>query len=431
MPSSTLNTMLPEFARRIGSFIGSFTTTTPIAASALVISTGLAGKGHVDDDALNEHFVRITAGANLDVMRFVSDYTAATSTITVSGPVLATDGATNVTFEVYRLDPSRLINHLNDAAHAAFPALHQEINDRTLNTGAGQGYYARPSTIPARWVRQIYLSDRLRAKSFANNLLQTLNCDFENGTDDWTGGSITFSAESAGSGQPDNYVVFASGKSGKLVVTASYTGTIFLTVPSGTAYVGQEVNFVIWVYSKTASRVAACVQESGTTVATGTAHSGGGWEQLSVSRVIAQGSTSVKVGITISAGASFTCWADEAIAVAGPSEPPHDTDFALMEWQEEGDYIHLLESVPPERALLIRGAAPLSTVTIGTDTMQINETHRKLLYMYAAAELYQGDIDITMDAEQEAALRRWKHYRNRAEEATGAMVALPMLRMAV
>lgn len=423
--------MLPEFARRVGSFIGSFTTTTPIAASTSVISTGLASRGNVDDDALNEHFVRITSGANLDVIRFVSDYTATTSTITVSGPVLTTDSATNVTFEVYRLDPARLIGHLNDAAHAAFPALHQEINDRTLNTGAAQRYYTRPSSVPARWVRQIYLSSRLRAKSFGNNLLQTLNCDFENGTDDWASTNITFSAESAGSGQPDNYVVLDSGKSGKLVVTVSSTGTLLLTVPSGTTYIGQEVNFVVWVYSKTASRAAACVQESGTTVATGTTHGGAGWEQLSVSRVIAQGSTSVKVGITISSGVAFTCWADEAIAVSGPSEPPHDTDFALMEWQEEGDYIHLLESVPPERALLIRGAAPLSTVAIGTDTMQINETHRKLLYMYAAAELYQGDIDITVDTEQEAALRRWKHYRNRAEEATGAMVSLPMLRMAV
>jgi len=42
MGTTTLNTMLPEFARHIGAWVGSYTTTTDVAGSSDdIISTGL------------------------------------------------------------------------------------------------------------------------------------------------------------------------------------------------------------------------------------------------------------------------------------------------------------------------------------------------------------------------------------------------------
>ena len=52
MTTSTVNTILPEFADTIGAYVGSFSTTTTITTNTSVISTGLRNIGFTDDDVL-------------------------------------------------------------------------------------------------------------------------------------------------------------------------------------------------------------------------------------------------------------------------------------------------------------------------------------------------------------------------------------------
>ena len=54
--TSSLATMLPEYARRIGAYVGSFTTTTAIAANTSVVCTTLGDRGWDVDDILNDFY---------------------------------------------------------------------------------------------------------------------------------------------------------------------------------------------------------------------------------------------------------------------------------------------------------------------------------------------------------------------------------------
>ena len=83
--TTSLATMLPEYARRIGAYVGSFTTTTAIAANTSVVCTTLGDRGWDVDDILNDFYIKITSQNNSGAIRRISDYTGSSGTITVSG----------------------------------------------------------------------------------------------------------------------------------------------------------------------------------------------------------------------------------------------------------------------------------------------------------------------------------------------------------
>ena len=173
MATTTLDTMLPQFGRYIGAFIGSFTTTTAIGATGsltVVISTELKDSGFTNDDALNDTFIKITSANNDDTVRRVTDYTASSGTLTISGIDLTSDSSTQATFELYRYDPDQLRDILNDARLESFPELYKHVENNTLTLEGHQNKYARPTSIRQGFVRQIYQEPRIDAKSFANNI---------------------------------------------------------------------------------------------------------------------------------------------------------------------------------------------------------------------------------------------------------------------
>ena len=431
--TSTVDTILPEYARRIGAYIGSFSTSTNIGAGTSVIATALTDRGFTADDILNDFYVRCTSGNNDNTIRRISDYTGSSGTITVTGTNLSSESG-STTFEVYRYDPNLLLETLQTGAQSAFPALYVEVNDRSLTLAPSQQLYARPTSIPAGYVRQLSVEPRMDAKSYGNNIVGTLNCDFENSTitTDWTSTSdyIALTAEEETTG-PDNFMVYAGTQSGKCTVTASQTATLLMTVPSGTNYVGEEINVGIWVYSRTASRVSAAIQLDSGSVSVGSTHSGLGWERLTHTLVADGISSSIKVGVSATSGTAFVFYADEIIATAGQSEIPRIPVRKLFAWKEEGSSIRLLEGFAGDRNLLITGMGMIDfsqVDTTGSNTIELNQSQRRMLYNYAAMQLYQGEIDTLDTSEQQQALNRFNHYRNRVNEGTGTMPPMAMVR---
>ena len=433
MPTTTLDTMLPQFGRYIGAYLGSFTTTTAIGATGsltVVISTELKDFGFTSDDALNDTFIKITSANNDDTVRRVTDYTASSGTITISGTDLTSDSSTQATFEIYRYDPDQLRDTLNDARLEVFPRLYKEINDRTLTLAGHQDKYARPTSIRQGFVRQIYEEPRIDAKSFANNIVSTLNCDFESSTigDDWTASYITLAAE-AETTSPDNWMVFSGTQSGKCTVTASQTATLLMTVPSGTNYVGEEINVGIWVYSRTASRVSAAIQLDSSSVSVGSTHSGGGWERLTHTLVADGISSSIKVGVSVTSGTAFVFYADEIIATSGQSELPQPIGSPIMGWREETDNIVIHgHKTSADRQLRVRGMGLLSSVSSGSDTMELEYDQLRILYAHGAMLWFQQDIDQLDTADLNAAQIRYRHFRSLAEQGRGAMAPMPLFK---
>jgi len=431
--TTTLDNLLPQFGRAIGAFIGSFTTTTAIAANTSVVSTELTDSGFNNDDALNDTFIKITSANNDDTVRRVTDYTASSGTITVSGTALTSDSSTQATFEIYRYDPDQLRDSLNDARFNVFPRLYKEVNDRTLCLADTQNKYARPSSIAPGYVRQIYEESRIDAQSYGNNIVNTLNCDFETWTDsttpaDWVNSNFTSITQEQETTSPDNYMVFSGSNSAQFQVQASAVNTALLTVPSGTNYKGEEINVGIWVYSKTASRISAAIQIDSDSVSTGTTHSGGGWERLTHTLDAKDLDTSIKVGIHVtSASDAFVFYADEMVATAGQSEVPSLLGAPLLDWREEGDTIVIKSSISnSDRSLHVRGMGLLSSVSSGSDTMEIDQQQARLLINQAAALWFQQDIDQLDIADLNAAQRRQTHFQNLVNQGHGGMAPLAL-----
>ena len=424
MATTTMDTLIPGFGRYIGAYIGSFTTTTAIAANTSVVSTELADSGFNNDDALNDTFIRITSANNDDTVRRVTDYTASSGTITVSGTALTSDSSTQATFEIYRYDPDQLKDMLNDAREDVFPRLYKEVNDITLTLAGHQYRYARPTSIRQGFVRQVFEEPRIDAGSFANNIVSSLNCDFETWTNsttpaDWVNDSFTSITQESETTGPDNYMVFSGTSSAQFQVAAGSVNTALLTVPSGTNYKGEEINVGVWVYSRTASRISACIQIDSDSISTGTTHSGGGWERLTHTLVATDLATSIKVGLHVtSASDAFVFYADEIIATAGQSEIPKLTGTPIMSWRED-------------RTLRVKGMGILSSVSSGSDTMEIEGDQLRILYAHAAMLWFQQDLDQLDVTDLNAAQRRYAHYRNLAEQGKGAMAAMPLYKGAI
>ena len=438
--TTTLNVMLPEFAQHIGVLVqssdssnrGQFTTTTGHVSGTSVVSTELGDEGF-GDDRLNNSFIRFTSGNNDGVIRYVEDYDSSTDTITVSGSALTTD-ANAVTFELYRMQPRRLIQALNSARIRAFPSLYSDTSDRTLSISSSQQLYARPSSIPAQQVRQVFHEPRVAASTFSDNIIRDSSgvlkdVGFENSTisTDWTASSITLTSESS-SDSPRNYLVLSDSQSAKCVTGAS-VGTLLCSIEDST-HIGNEINFSIWVYCQEADYVGAVIYEDSSQTAISALHGGGGWQRLSVSAVPAIGISTLEVGLKTTATAA-TFWADEAIAVAGQSEAVRIHANPVLWWREEGDYIRVDQAVPDVGQLLVRGHGFLSSVSNGTDTMELNEVQRKLLYSYAALDLVTGSVLTDSGDDQNEVLRSQTFFANRAEEGAGGMAQLPLIRQTV
>ena len=425
--TTSVSTLLPEYARRIGAYVGGFSTTTNVAADNLVVCTTLGDRGWDVDDILNDFYIRIASGNNNGSIRRISDYTGSTGTITVSGTNLTSETG-SVSFEIYRYDPQRLIETLTDAAQDSFPRIYVPVYDRTNTASDDQFDITRPTSIPRGYVRQLYAERRIYSKLYADNIVNDLNCDLEASTiTDWVSSNVTASVEED-TNDPDNAVVWADQRSAKVTVDASSVGQFYLSVASPTSYEGQEINFAIWVYSKTASRISPFVQIDSDAVVTGSAHTGNGWERLTAVTDANNVGSTIKVGIQISSGAQFTCYVDEAIATAGREELPRAGRVAIRNWYEQDDKIYVLEKIPAGHNVLVVGMGMLDFSNLSTTAQEINENARRMLYNHAAMLLYQSEIDTVDSTEQQEALNRFNHFRNRANENVGTMVPMSMLR---
>jgi len=433
MTTTTVNTILPEFADLIGAYIGSFSTTTTISTTTFVVSTGLRNPGFTDDDTLNDYFIRITSGNNNDVIRRIADYNGSSGELNLTGTNLSADGSTGTTFEIYRYDPTQLINALNAATRRAFPAIYKIVHDRTLTTAYGQYRYARPTSIMPRYIRQVYLVPKFGVKTFSENILNDQNCDFEESSSaltDWTDSANITAAVEADTTDPANYMVYRDNRSAKLTCAATSTGTFTISATSPTNYESEELNFSIWVYSKTASVVSPIIQIDSDTATSGSAHSGGGWERLTVSATSTNVGSTIKAGLTFASNSTiYTVYADEAMLTAGPSEVPLGNETIVMDWKEEGDYLRFLTSPQGHYQVHVVGAAHLETInTTGTTTVTLEPHQRDILFNYAAERFFESELDQTSFEDQTSILRTIQHFRNNRLQGVGEMILPPLMK---
>ncbi len=425
MPTSALNVVRKEILRPFN--VVEFATTTNITTNNSVLSTSLANE-FPQDDYFNGQYIIIRGTNNARVQRRVTDYTGSTGTLTVSGATLAAESGT-VTCEISWFSARVTERALNRARQDVHPAV-SIVRDIRLVTGQRQTKYTIPSTL--RELRAVYLGARDPAVSLAENLLS--NAGFEDwavssAPDSWTvTGTGATATEETETTTPKNYAVMQDGSSTKFSVTTNLS-TLLQSVTPSQATEGMEVNFSVWVYCKTASRVSA--QISGTDVVStpvnGSTHNGRGWELLTVSANIDEDGTSFSVGISVTADTALTCYVDEAICVVGQSEDTSREWMPLDGWRHvlpiegasSGGTLEFNSVLPEKRQLRLIGTDMLSELTAETGTIEINGD--KLEPYYAKTRQYLceeranagGDQFISADDYRKLELK----YRNEYDEA--------------
>ena len=419
MPTTAWSTMRAEIARPFGHIV-SFTTTTHITTNTNVVSTGLAAI-YPGDDYFNESHIFIKGGNNAGTSRRITDYTAASGTLVVAGPNLSGESGA-VDCEIHEYDPVEYQLAFNRARQDLFPHICIIRDHQTIVTGQQQRRYLLPTTIRGGPIG-VYMGYRDTADGLAENLVT------DGGFEIWTNATTLTNWTLAGTGSsvnqeeqttsPANYGVLEGRYSAGIPVAADTVKTLLQTVTPSVAVSGMEVNFSVWVYSNTASRVSARIVDKGTSGATtdSTAHTGTGWERLTVAANMVSDTTNFDVGVVVSSGTVLAVYADEAIATVGQSEVAEREWTPLQNWQwigpiaggSNGGHIEFQSSLPPGRRLRILGRDMVSSVSAESDTVEVDGELLEPLYdqtraymaqrmvhlpqFQAKYTLYQGKVD--------------------------------------
>jgi len=424
MATTTLQAMRREFAQYLGyaSMVGkaglAWTTTTTVAASALVISTELRDAGFDDpgetgsgDDFFSNFWVWLLGSNNSQVERRIKSYDASAGQLTVTGTNLSAESGA-VDFEIHKHQPTEILEALNTARQLAFPALHIPLA-RTQFTAAAQIRYEVPSALVDKPYR-IKLARPVEAVSFANNILSNAGFeDFTSGSpDSWTVTTLDVAQESTTT-TPVNYVVLKDGSAVRCTTQSGSTGTLLQSISSPSTHSGQRISMSIWVYCLTSDIVSTAIKIGSTTnlgtAADGGLHGGTGWELLTHYEDSTITISSLDVGISVLSSATDNTefYVDEAVCVVGPLQEPEYAWETLRNWE----YIPIVQGsqlrneivfpyqIPDNRLMRFEGTGYLSSLSAESDTMEIARPQSHLLYAYTAAELYRrlGDNDATAE----------------------------------
>lgn len=390
----------------VGKEGGAWTTTTNIAASALIISTELRDSGFEDygaagsgDEQLRKFWAYLLGSNNSQVSRVIKQHDASAGELTVTGTSLSAESG-SIDFEVHQFQPSLLKDALNDARVLAFPMLHMPVH-RTVFTARHQNSYEVPSAIVER-PTAIFL-ERGIYSSHGNNILS--NADFE----DWTGGApdswsatTLDTAEEVSTADVVNYAVLGSGSSARLTSQSGNTGTLLQTISSSTTHSGQRISFFIWAYCLTADVVSTQITINGSinlgASTDGGLHGGTGWELLTHFEDSTVTLASLTVGLSILSTATNNTefYADRAVCVVGPVQEPTDTGEELLNWEYRPlgqtttvrNRVVFPYDLPDNYLLRFEGMNYLSSVTLEADVMEIGDPQTQLLYAYAAMRLW-------------------------------------------
>lgn len=321
-----------------------------------------------DDDFCAGWWVRITSGNNDQEIRLVkrtSGYSQANTTITVTRP-FTNQVATNVTYELHRLNPTYKLNALARASILSYPKLYLPIVDDTL-----------------------IVDDQLSNTSFES----FSSPDFTS----WTRiNSPTMTQETS--------IIFHLSNSAKMVSGGS-AGSINQAPTLNIAELsGRTATFKRWVWSDTKdeSRIQLKFGGSGANDADSAYHTGNDeWKLLSVSASIPTDATKVDCFCQVVAnqtgyfdgGSGSGLFINRIHKYTIPTtilRGPHFVQQQYYEDRPDGPYYSLADYTTPQagRILRLRGMGILAQPTTDNGTVEIGEPQVELFLAHASVWLY-------------------------------------------
>lgn len=135
--TQTLSVLIQKLAESCGDWL-SFSTTTNLTTDNYIISTTLGEYDESEDDhfggADTEYWAYIAGTANVGVLRRTSDYSAASTRITIEGAALAAESGA-ATCQLFRTSRTSYKNAIIEACNEIYDELYVAVEDTTLITG--------------------------------------------------------------------------------------------------------------------------------------------------------------------------------------------------------------------------------------------------------------------------------------------------------
>ena len=385
--TTTRTTARQEISKLDHSY-ASGTTTTNLTTSTALADTKLTAIGYHNNSSLLDAWVWINTTNNALIEKTIAAYTGSTGAITVRGPVFAAESAT-AAYEIHkRFRPSDIHDAINRSVQENYDVIFKEVENTTLFTSTGQRVYPVPTGVNDVW--GVYLENRVSAE-FDQNILHDAGASVEfsswavstypDGSDAAT--NITLSQYGT-TGQQEKFTPF--GQYLCKCVSAGSAGTHYWTTMSNPAdFGGITTYYEEPIYCTTASEVQVrIVDDQGNT--TSTAHGGTGLELVRVKHTTTGVPTSLQAGI-VTAGNGVTFYRGRAIW----TRAEYYTDSVWIPLEVGSVYngnIHLGSQPPVDRFLLVRGKAPLSTLSTDTGTIEVGDPQVQIIYAGALLHLY-------------------------------------------
>jgi hypothetical protein len=387
--------VLQGFSEFIKDYESSTTTSAGNSAGTTLVDTYMSRYG---DGRLSGQFIRLTSGTSTLQIRRISDNTQSTGTITVS-PAFSAQVATSVTYQLHKYDPNLKFLAIDKARLDVIDTVYRLIYDDSITSDGRTTVYDIPSTIEVGPI--LAISESPITPDAEWNLLTNPRGDSLTG---WTASSTT--ATTYTRNEADLLVPKYQDTATKLVTAASTAATYTQVVAdmsdniTAAKAADRKMCFAAWVYCTEASKISLRLLDDSGTLATGTAHSGGGWELLFVEGTPAgNNSTTLSVQFVISstANASTIYW-ENAWFYYGNKERVCDEIFRQengfdVRRDEATQQVVFTHMVPRGRQVRLVGKTALTSLgTVAasqiTNTMEITSGTAEILYARAAEILY-------------------------------------------
>ena len=391
--SLTGQELLVDFSKFIGDYVAS--ETTGAGSSTSLVDTYLNRYG---DDKVIDWYLRITENVNGNqyLVRRISDFVSSTGTCTVA-PAFAGSTASGTTYELHRYDPAEKFIALDEARIRVFPDLCILRYNDTLTGDGISSEFDIPTTIrrgPLRAVEEIPLPVQTSWNFLTNPLSDS--------TTGWTASSATATTVTRDS--TDLLIPKYDSIATKVSVATATNGTYAQSVANMTNGVtaakaaGRKMTFAAWVFCQTGSKVTLKLTDDATTT-TSTAHAGGGWELLTVTKTVSSTNATTLTAtfdVANSAGA-VVMWINRAWLYYGDASRVmgiYKYDRSYFVRRDDTTRKIYLDWVPQQgRQIRLIGQDILSELgttiaTQATNTMEVDDPAAQILYAEAAKIMF-------------------------------------------
>lgn len=355
--------MMEEIGERWASTATGGTTVTVVDAT----------QADLIDEPSSNQWVLMTGGTYDTVARRIASYSAGTTTVNRSfgGSIVSTD-----TYEKLPFKPSLITDALNNARITAYPHVYRYLDLSSRTFAENQHEYGIPTAI--EHVKQVYLESFVGG-DVEENLLT--NGDFEDTSGTFPTGWDTPTNITASSETDEDFVL--EGDTACQCLGTTSAGSMYQSMTTYANYAGMRMSLRLYVYCETADHVEASIYDSAAT--TGTAHTGKGWEWISVSYDMPASPSALKAGWTTEAGTAVTFYVKHAILTIG-RRPVKGSSQLLRNWRQHDRVIEFPSSWSAGSQIRMIGTGFLSSISAETDEMEVDYPQTEILY--ADAILY-------------------------------------------